>query len=101
MEDHYSPLIDHFSKVEAVELSTGRGARGIKYAGKMFAMFFKGELLLKMPEARVRELIDSGVGRSYEAVAGKPMSDRVLIGRDQSERWIALTEEALEAAMHQ
>lgn len=42
MNDPYAELRAHFNQVVGVEVTSGRGAQGIKQGGKMFAMFHKG-----------------------------------------------------------
>ena len=60
MKDVYADLKQSFSDVENVTVNDGKGAQGIKHAGKMFAMFYKGDLTLKFSPERVTELIESG-----------------------------------------
>ena len=38
----YQEIKEHFSKSSEVVVNVGKGAQGIKYKGKMFAMFSKG-----------------------------------------------------------
>ncbi len=96
MNDVYSDLKEHFSKIEIVTVSDGKGAQGIKYAGKMFAMFYKGDLTLKFSPERVAELIDSGQGEPHDPGTGTPMKDRILIPVSNGRAWIALATESLE-----
>ena len=96
MKDIYLDLKQFFSKKENVVVNDGKGAQGIKYAGKMFAMFYKGDLTLKFSPERVTELIKSNQAKPHEPGTGKPMKDRVLIPASQSTDWIKLTEESLE-----
>ena len=46
MSDSYAFVKTHFERVAGVTVNDGRGAQGLKVGGKMFAMFFKGRLLL-------------------------------------------------------
>jgi hypothetical protein len=62
---------------------------------KMFAMFFKGDLLLTLPPARVEELIAAGRGLAYDPGTGKAMKNRVLIPAAKKRSWIGLCEEAI------
>jgi hypothetical protein len=95
VQDVYRTVKDHFADHEAVTVATGRGAQGLKYGKKMFVMFFKGDLLLKLPPQRVQALIAEGLGAPYDPGTGTPMEDRVLIGADHADSWIGLCEEAL------
>ncbi|MCG8569978.1 MAG: hypothetical protein MJB14_07535 [Spirochaetes bacterium] len=96
MNDVYAALKHFFSQVDNVVVNDGKGAQGIKHAGKMFAMFYKGDLTLKFSPERVTELIESGQGLPHDPGTGKSMKDRILIPASQSETWIELTEESLE-----
>jgi hypothetical protein len=94
MTDPYAALRAHFSQVEGVVVNTGRGAQGIKFGGKMFAMFHKGQLLVKLPPKRVSEVIASGEGLPHDPGTGKPMKNRVLIPDTNQALWIAYCEES-------
>ncbi len=96
MNDVYTALKQFFSQIDNVIVNEGKGAQGIKYAGKMFAMFYKGDLTLKFSPERVIELIESGQGIQHDPGTGKPMKDRILIPASQSGTWIDLTKESLE-----
>ncbi len=94
MHDPYAELREHFSNVDDVVVNTGRGAQGIKYGGKMFAMFHKGQLLVKLPPKRVQEVINSGEGLAHDPGTGKPMKNRVLIPDSKKDTWVAFCEES-------
>ena len=52
---------------------------GVKTGGKFFAFVRNDELVLKLPADRVRELIDSGAGRPFDAGKGRPMREWVSV----------------------
>ena len=58
MSDVYAGVKAHFTDDPEVEVLKGRGAQGIKREGKMFVMFMKGDLVVKLPENRVKEVIN-------------------------------------------
>ena len=95
MSDIYANIKLHFSKVKDVEVNDGKGAQGKKHKGKMFAMFYKGDLTLKFAPDKVTKLIESGEGLPHDPGTGKPMKDRILIPASKYETWIQLTEESL------
>jgi len=99
MSDVYKELKEHFFKVSDVVVNEGKGAQGIKYNDKMFAMFYKGDLTLKFSAERVEELINSGSGLPHDPGTGKPMKDRVLIPVTKKQLWIKLTEESMQYVM--
>ena len=52
-----------------------------------------GDLIVKLPAKRVRQLIDDGAGKSF-APAGRPFKEWVVIGEGAAPRWRALIQEA-------
>ena len=95
MPDIYAEVKKYFNTVQATEVNTGRGAQGIKYNKKMFAMFYKGDLTVKLPPQRVTEIIANGDGLAQDPGTGKAMKDRVLIPQKNKELWIKYCEESL------
>lgn len=94
MSDVYAEIRAHFDKDPEVEVLKGRGAQGMKLGGKMFVMFMKGDLVVKLPEVRVKEIIDLGDGEPFDPGTGKPMKNRVLIPAGKKDTWIKYSEEA-------
>jgi TfoX/Sxy family transcriptional regulator of competence genes len=90
----YEKLKKHFATIKDVTVLSGTGAQGMKFKGKMFAMFTKGQILLKLPSARVDELIASGEGLPYDAGTGKTMKNWVLIPETRKDSWVKYCEEA-------
>ncbi len=95
MREVYLDLIAHFSTHPDVETPGPKGAQGLKYGGKMFAMFYKGNLTVKLSPDRVQAIIDSGDGEPHDPGTGKPMKDRVLIPAGNKNRWIEYCEESV------
>lgn len=98
MDDPYAEVKAHFADVEGVTVNSGRGSQGMKAGKRMFAMFYKGDLLLKLAPERVSEVIASGAGLAFDPGTGRPMADRVLVAESKSEHWISLSEESLRYA---
>jgi hypothetical protein len=65
----------------AVPTERGRmlQSSGLKAAGRFFAFTTKGELVVKLPEARVSELIASGVGQPCQLGRARPMREWVRL----------------------
>ena len=93
-EDVFLEVKEYFGNVEDVVVSSGSGAQGLKYNKKMFAMFYKGGLIVKLSKDRVDQLIASGDGESHDPGTGKPMKDRVLIPFTTKDSWIAYCNES-------
>jgi hypothetical protein len=94
MDDPYAALREHFSTIEGVEINTGRGSQGMKTGGKMFVMFYKGQILVKLSPDRVAEVIEGGDGQAFDPGTGIPMRDRVLIPDTKKDLWIQYAEES-------
>ncbi len=90
----YQELKEHFANDDKVVVSSGKGAQGIKYNKKMFIMFYKGDLVIKLSPTRVQQLINSGKGMPFDPGTGKPMKDRILIPKAKKNFWITLSEES-------
>lgn len=96
MDDPYAEVKAHFEDVPHAEVNRGKGSQGIKHNGKMFVMFLKGDLLVKLAPARVLELAERGVGERYDPGTGSFMKDRLLVRRDHSDSWIDICTESFE-----
>jgi hypothetical protein len=97
--DPYAAVRSHFADDTEVEVTSGKGAQGIKYNKKMFAMFYKGGLIIQLSPNRVTELIASGDVQPYDPGTGKPMKDRVLIPLEDQDKWIEFCIESKEYAI--
>lgn len=98
MTDPYASVKAHFENMAAVTVNAGRGAQGMKVGGKMFAMFYKGDLLLTLPPKRVETLIAARRGLPFDPGTGKMMKNRLLVPAARKRSWIKLCEEAAAAA---
>ena len=91
-----------FARVSERLLRGGGGAEqgrmlhavGLKTAGKFFAFTTKGELVVKLPTARVKALIAEGVGRPCEPRTGRPMREWVRLAPADEEACAAYVIEA-------
>ena len=72
----------------------GFGAGALKFDGKIFAMLSSaGHFVVKLPAARVDEMVRSGMGQHFDARRGKKMKEWLALdGRAQD--WLALALEA-------
>ena len=71
----------------------GFGAEALKVNGSIFAMLGHGRLVVKLPAARVAELIDAGAGEPFDAGRGRPMRQWLTVADGAD--WRALAREAL------
>ena len=70
------------------------GSPGLKVGGKVFAMLYKGKLVIKLPQGRVRALIATGDGELFDPGHGRLMKEWVAVGQGAKAEWLPLVREA-------
>lgn len=63
------------------------GASGFKLDGKVFAMFVKGKLVIKVPQARAAELVQTGQGEFFDPGHGRRMKEWVAFEHGSKSVW--------------
>ncbi len=99
--ERYEDLVDElvaFDGVTPPEGGNGFGRGALKYRRKIFAMFARGELVVKLPRERVDELVATGHGTRFDANKGTPMKEWFSLDPGSSQSWPALAAEALDFA---
>lgn len=78
------------------ETRKGFGSGALKVKGKIFAMVdSKDHFVVKLPKARVDELVKSGVGTFFEPGPGRLMKEWLAMPAEPSDPdWLALAKEA-------
>ncbi len=102
-EERFADLVDALASDPTVTLpDTAPGARRrfgaseLKTRGKIFAMLSGGRLTLKLPAARVEELLATGEGERFDPRRnGRLMKEWVCIAPDYADDWLPLAHEAL------
>ncbi len=89
----FADVVEVLSKEASLEQGKMFGAQGLKVGGKVFAMLYKGEMVVKLPSARVEALIRSGKGRPFDPGHGRVMKEWVGIAPATS-GWADLAREA-------
>ena len=73
------------------------GSSTLKVHDKIFAMVSSsGEFVVKLPKARVDELVLAGAGERFDANRGRPMKEWLVVRSESAEEWLELAREALE-----
>jgi len=101
-EERFEDLLGEFSDTDGVTLPHGGGGFGrtaMRYRGKIFAMFVRGDLVVKLPEDHVAELVGAGHGEHFTANKGTPMREWFAAPPDCAVSWSALAGDALKFAM--
>jgi hypothetical protein len=83
----FSALCAEYSGVTGVNVGGGRGfgSNALKINNKIFAMLVGGRLVVKLPRARVTELIETGRGQPFDSGKGKPMKEWIALTGDEAE----------------
>jgi hypothetical protein len=69
------------------------GSNGLKVKGKLFALFTQGTLVVKLPKARVAELVEAGVGEPFDPGHGRLMKEWLTV-KSAKASWEDLAREA-------
>lgn len=93
----YARLCASFFSREDVRPSEKRGfgASALTVEGRIFAMLSRDRLVVKLPKARVDELVAAGYGERFDANKGRPMKEWLAIDPAHEGDWDELASEAL------
>jgi len=94
-EQLWAPIAKAERARRGVTEGTGFGrSDGLRVSGRIFAMLVGGELVVKLPKARVDDLVGSQIATRFDAGKGRPMKEWASVPPSASRRWRALVEEA-------
>ena len=71
------------------------GENALKVGNKIFAMLVRGALVVKLPRARVDELIAAGEGTRFDPRGGRPMNEWLVLDPASALGWLPLAAEAM------
>jgi hypothetical protein len=94
----YEELIDDLLGPPGVTPPSGGrgfGRSAVRFNGKIFVMFVRGRLVLKLPEDRVSALVMDGHGDWFDANKGTPMREWLSLDPRSDQDWLRLAGEAL------
>ena len=89
--DSWQELVE---RAEGGDVTRGKmfGSEGLRTGTKFFAVWWHDRLVVKLPPARLDELIAAGAGEPFEPTEGRRMNGWIVLGDDVD--WAPLTEEA-------
>jgi hypothetical protein len=70
------------------------GSTSLKADGKIFAMLVKDRLVVKLPAARVAELVGQGVGERFDPGHGRIQKEWLSVRGSDPDQWHAMATEA-------
>jgi hypothetical protein len=100
-EDRFADLVDEMVGEPGVTPPRGGGGFGrsaLRFENKIFAMFVRGRLVLKLPKDRVDALVAGGDGVRFDANKGTPMKEWFSLDPASDRAWPPLAREALDFA---
>jgi TfoX/Sxy family transcriptional regulator of competence genes len=77
---------------EAVTQGTMFGSKGLRTGTKFFAVWWHDHLVVKMPPARLTQLVESGDAQPFEPMEGRRMNGWIVLA--DSVDWPPVVEEA-------
>ncbi len=100
-QERFGDLVDELVGTEGVSPprgGSGFGRSALRFQGKIFAMFVRGRLVVKLPPERVSALVAAGDGVHFDANKGTPMREWLSLDPDSQRPWLPLATEALDFA---
>ncbi len=100
-EERYQDLVDEFAGADGVTPppgGSGFGRGALRYRRKIFAMFVRGQLVVKLSRQRVDALVAGGHGERFDANKGTPMKEWFSLDPQSALAWPSLAREALDHA---
>jgi hypothetical protein len=81
LDPAFASIVRTFSREERVTFGgQGFGSRALRLDGKIFAMLsLRGDFVVKLPETRVAELIQSGKGKYFDTGRDRVMKEWVAV----------------------
>jgi TfoX/Sxy family transcriptional regulator of competence genes len=93
VDPRFVPIVAAFSRNRRVTYGKMMASWGLRVNGRIFAMMVKGDLVLKLPKARVEELVRAGRATNFDPGHGRVMKEWAVVA-DESTPWLDLANEA-------
>lgn len=94
VDPRWAPLVKAFASDPTVISGKMMASQGLKVNGKIFAMLVRGHLVVKLPKARVDELVGSGVGEHFDPRQDGRLMKEWFVLNGKTPSWLTLAKEA-------
>ena len=95
-QDRFQSIVRRYADTPEVSMGKMFGSTGLKVHGKVFAMLVKDKLVVKLPKARVEELIALERGLLFNPGHGRLMKEWISVeSSDDEKEWDQLVAAAL------
>jgi hypothetical protein len=89
----FAPIDQAFASAPGVTAGVMMASYGLKVNGKIFAMSVRGDLVVKLPRARVDALVAAGTGVHFDPGHGRLMKEWIVVSPGATP-WLPLAREA-------
>jgi hypothetical protein len=90
----FAPVVAAFARDRRVGMGRMFSSKAVlNIDGKIFAMYVKGNLVVKLPRSRVDQMVAAGAGRPFDPGHGRLMKEWLTVTGGAG-TWIALAREA-------
>jgi TfoX/Sxy family transcriptional regulator of competence genes len=89
----FDPVVQAFKGIKGVKAGKLFSSFGLKVNGKIFAMFGRGRLVVKLPKERVDALVSTGKAERFDPGHGRLMKEWATFESGDAE-WVELAREA-------
>lgn len=93
LDPRFGAVVDAFTQDREVTFGTMMASPGLKVRRKIFAMYVRARFVAKLPQAKVDELVQSGLGQRFDPGQGRLMREWVSTENSTAD-WVALAKEA-------
>ncbi|REE86493.1 TfoX-like protein [Paenibacillus taihuensis] len=94
LEQQYQEIGDHLVLTDGVVKGSMFGDQCLKINKKAFAMFYKGDMVFKLPEGNNAAALEGAA--TFEPSPGKQMNGWLRVPNDHAEQWEELSGAALQ-----
>lgn len=93
-DQHFQRIAHDLLKDADVTQAKMFGSPGLRSRGKVFAFLWKQRLVIKLPQARVDQLVSAGDAKRFDPGHGRVSKEWVSVGVATKLNWARLVQEA-------